>query len=117
LIRAVNNWALGMGTMQFFRGFVIGTLNFVAFIAFFAAIAYGAWAGYENGAQLAADAAREAGAEAVNLPSWAYAVIGGVLGWLYASVVLGILFVLIDIQDGIRDLHRDLTKKDSAPAA
>lgn len=99
--------------MQFFRGLVIGTLNFVAFIAFFAAIIGGGLLGYFQGTEILADAAREAGADAANftLPPWALAIIGAILGWLYASIVLGILFVLIDIQDGIRDLHRDLTKK------
>jgi ABC-type sulfate transport system permease component len=104
-----------MGTMQFFRGIVIGTLNFVAFLFFFAVIIGSAWNGYENGAQMALDAAREAGASAptFTLPAWGWAIIYAIVGWVVASVVLGILFVLLDIQDGIRDLHRDLTKKDA----
>ena len=95
--------------MELFRSFVIGTLHLVAVIAYFAAIAFGAWTGFESGATIAADAARETGANmAAGLPTWAYAVIGGVAGWLYASVVLGILFILLDIQDGVRDIHRDM---------
>jgi len=43
-------------------------------------------------------------------PAPAYAAIGAIMGWIVASIALGVLFVLIDIQDGIRDLHRDLTK-------
>ena len=104
--------------MEFFRSFVIGTLHFVAVIAYFAAIVFGAWTGYEDGARLAADAARETGATAATgLPAWAYAVIGGIAGWLYASVVLGILFILLDIQDGVRDIHRDMVAAKDTLAA
>jgi hypothetical protein len=96
--------------MQFFRGIVIGTLHFVAFLFFFAVIIGSAWNGYENGALLALEAAREAGAESpgFTLPPW---VVYAIVGWIVASVILGILFVLLDIQDGIRDIHRDLTKQ------
>ncbi len=117
LIRVIDNQNPGVGTMQFFRKLVIGTLSIVAILFFFGVIVGSAWTGYENGAQILADAAREAGADApFTLPAWAWAIVGAIIGWVWASVVLGILFVLIDIQDGIRDLHRDLTKKDDGAA-
>jgi hypothetical protein len=93
--------------MQFFRAIVIGTLNFVAFLFFIATIVAFAYNGYENGAQIAIDAAAEAGAEPLlELPAWAWAIVHGVFGYIVASIATGILFVLLDIQDGIRDLHR-----------
>jgi hypothetical protein len=103
--------------MQFFRGMVIGTLNFVAFLFFIAVIVASAYTGYSEGAQIAAEAAAEVGREApvLQLPSWAWAIIYGVVGYIVASVMLGILFVLLDIQDGIRDLIRE-TKGEPAPA-
>jgi hypothetical protein len=99
--------------MDFFRKMIIGTLQVVAVLFFFGAIVVFAWTGYESGGEIFIDAAREAGTEAAfTLPSWVWAIIGAVAGWVWASVVLGILFVLLDIQDGIRDLNRALTKKD-----
>jgi hypothetical protein len=119
LIAAFNNKRLGMGTMQFFRSMVIGTLHFVAFLFFIAVIVGSAWNGYENGAQLALEAARGAGQEApgFSLPAWGWAIVYGIIGYIVASVLTGILFVLLDIQDGIRDLHRDLTKKPGGSTA
>jgi hypothetical protein len=99
--------------MEFFRKVIIGTLQFVAFLFFIAVIVASAWNGYENGAQIAIDAAREAGAEApaFTLPAWGWAIVYGILGYLVASVMTGILFVLLDIQDGIRDLNRLIAGK------
>jgi hypothetical protein len=115
LIAAFDNKSSGMGTMQFFRGIVIGTLNFVAFLFFFAVIIGSAYTGYTEGAANALQAAREIGQEApaFQLPPWGWSIVYAIVGWVVASVLTGILFVLLDIQDGIRDLHRDLTKKDS----
>lgn len=90
--------------MQSFRGFVIGTLNFVCFLAFFAIIVAYAYGGYTYGQVYLA-----------NVPQWAAAVIGGVLGYLIASIVIGIIFTLIDIQDGIRDLNRLVAKQGEKP--
>jgi hypothetical protein len=92
--------------MQMFRAFVIGTLNIVAILLFIGAIIVGVLAGLQGGP----DAAAQAGLP--ELPAAVWGVAGGVMGWLSASVGLGILFILIDIQDGIRDLHRDLTRQE-----
>ncbi|MET0546046.1 MAG: hypothetical protein ABWZ40_07025 [Caulobacterales bacterium] len=82
--------------MQAFRAFVINTMSLVAFLAYLAIIAGGALYGYQN-AELQ---------QLYGLPSAAAAGIGGVVGWLAATIVLGLLFVLIDIRDGIRDVER-----------
>lgn len=102
--------------MQFFRGIVIGTLNFVAFLAFIAAIVLAGVSGYVNGADMFASVNLQETMEGFNLPQPVYAVFGVIVGWVVASIALGVLFVLIDIQDGIRDLHRDLTKTNSGGA-
>lgn len=96
--------------MQFFRGVVIGTLNFVALLAFIATIVLAGIGGYVSGPEILAQFGLAEMAAGWNLPEAAYAAIGAVMGWIVASIALGVLFVLIDIQDGIRDLHRDLTK-------
>lgn len=107
--------------MQFFRNLVIGTLHFVAFLAFIAWIVVAAWTGYETGVSQAAEAVAEAGANAsfiTEIPAWGWAIIYGIVGYLSASIATGILFVLLDIQDGIRDLNRLLGgKKESAAPA
>lgn len=106
--------------MQFFRGLVIGTLNFVAFIAFIGAIVISAFAGWSEGPAILSFAFGP-GADDVELlnsiPQAGWAVIGAIIGWIFASLALGVLFVLIDIQDGIRDLHRDLTKNSGSGAS
>ncbi|MGD2131350.1 MAG: hypothetical protein PVI23_01060 [Maricaulaceae bacterium] len=99
--------------MQFFRALVIGTLNFVGFIAFIGAIVISAFAGWEEGPAILSFAFGP-GVDDVELlasiPQAGWAAIGAVIGWIMASLALGVIFVLIDIQDGIRDLHRDLTR-------
>ena len=97
--------------MQFFRGIVIGTLNFVAFLAFIATIILAGVGGWVSGPEILGQFGLAEAAADWNIPQPAYAAIGAVMGWIVASIALGVLFVLIDIQDGIRDLHRDLTKK------
>ncbi len=92
--------------MQTFRAIVIGTLNLVAVLFFLASLVIGGAAGYLHGGEIAGGLGLS-----VDLPAPVYAAAGVVIGWVAASVVLGLLFVLIDIQDGIRDLHRDLTRK------
>jgi hypothetical protein len=82
--------------MQAFRAFVINTLSLVAFLAFLAIIAGAALYGYQS-----ADLQQVYG-----VPPAAAAGIGGVVGWLAATIVLGLLFTLIDIRDGIRDVER-----------
>ena len=103
--------------MQFFRGMVIGTLNFVAFLFFIAVIVGSAYTGYSEGASQALEFAQQAGRETplLTLPDWAWAIVYGIVGYIVASVMLGILFVLLDIQDGIHDLIR-VTQGGSAPA-
>ena len=106
--------------MQFFRGLVVGTLNLVAFLVFIAAIILGAWGGWVDGAGILSFAFGDAVSDveflsAIPQPGWA--VIGAIISWVVASLALGVLFVLIDIQDGIRDLHRDLTKTSSSSAS
>lgn len=92
--------------MQAFRALVIGTLNIVAFILFLATVALGVAGGYQG--ELLAPLYDLIGIPP--LPDAANAVIGGVAAYLVASVTFGLVFVLLDIQDGIRDLHRDLTR-------
>ncbi len=91
--------------MHAFRAFVIATLNFVAFLAFFAAIALGVLSGMRD--EFLVNIPYE-------LPVWAGGLIGGFVAWMAASVVLGLLFVLIDIQDGVRDLIRVIQERDAA---
>lgn len=82
--------------MQAFRAFVINTLSLVAILAYLAMIAGTALYGYNS-----TDFQSMYG-----LSKPAAAGIGGVLGWLSATLALGVLFVLIDIRDGIRDVER-----------
>ena len=82
--------------MQAFRAFVINTLSLVAFLAYLAMIAGSAFYAYQN-TELQ---------QLYGVPPVGAAIIGGVSGWLSATIVLGVLFVLIDIRDGIRDIER-----------
>lgn len=94
-----------------FRSFIIGTLHLVAFIAFFGSIIFGVLGGMDPGYL-----------DRLNLPfdlpattsPILGAVIGGVVGWLTASIALGVLFILLDIQDGIRDLLKLAAKENEA---
>ncbi len=88
--------------MQAFRALVIGTLNIVAFILFLAAVVIGAVGGYQG--ELLVPLYEMLGINP--LPAAANAVIGGVVAYLLASVTFGLIFILLDIQDGIRDLIR-----------
>lgn len=88
--------------MRAFRILVVGTLNVVAFIAFIAVIAIGVLAGMQKDGVLLA----QLNVVYANAPTWLGGVVGGVLGYLTASVAIGILLVLLDIQDGIRDIER-----------
>ena len=82
--------------MQAFRAFVINTLMLVALLTYIATIAGTAMYGYQN-AELQA---------MYDVSPVVAAIAGGVSGWLSATIVLGLLFVLIDIRDGIRDIER-----------
>jgi|GEM_PF-2511724 len=82
--------------MQAFRALVINTLSLVALLAYIATIAASALYGYQN-TELQA---------MYGVPPVGAAIAGGILGWLSATIVLGLLFVLIDIRDGIRDIER-----------
>jgi hypothetical protein len=86
--------------MQAFRAFVINTLSLVALLAYLATIAGSALYGYQN-----AELQTMYGVSPVIA-----AVAGGISGWLSATIVLGVLFVLIDIRDGIRDVERQMAK-------
>ncbi len=86
--------------MQAFRAFVINTLSLVALLAYIAIIAGTALYGFKN----------EELQSLYGLAPAAAAGIGAVAGWLSATIVLGVLFVLIDIRDGIRDLERQMRK-------
>ena len=91
--------------LQTFRAIVIGTLNIVAVLVFIGVIIIGVLAGLNAGSDLGAQYGLP------ELPGPAWGVIGGLVAWLAASVVLGFLFVLLDIQDGIRDLNRVMTRQ------
>lgn len=96
--------------MDFFRKMIIGTLHFVAFLVFIGLIVLGGVGGFQTGPEMFAEFGLQETMEGFGLPPFVYAIFGVIAGWIVASVVLGILFILLDIQDGIRDLHRDLTK-------
>jgi uncharacterized membrane protein len=86
--------------MQAFRAFVINTLSLVALLAYLAVIAGTALYGFKN----------EELQSLYGLSPAVAAGIGAVAGWLSATIVLGVLFVLIDIRDGIRDVERQMRK-------
>ncbi len=79
------------------KGFIIGALKIVAYIAFFLFPLGYAFFGYQTGMMSGGDGAAIAG------------LIGGAIGgFILGTIFIGGLFVLIDIRDEVKALRKSM---------
>jgi len=88
-------------TREPIKFFIINSFRMMVYIAYFAIIGYGIWTGLYNGGSISATLPGVA--EGSSMSQGLDVVLGGLGGWIVASIICGLIVTILDIRDDIND--------------